>query len=146
MTVWNAISRPVGNIWDSIPQRPRYVLFGLASLASSIIGVLIAAHNHCPSSGGRGGAIATIVAIFIVLLRPDYGLRMLNSRLDDLSLSLPDTEQLKEKVSYLIQAMRINSQGSTRLNIGLVIASMIGTIFWGFGDLIAQKMIDWHWF
>jgi hypothetical protein len=107
-------------------------------------GVIYAAYKHSWSEGGRGGAMATMIAIFIVLLRPDYGQQIFDERFTKIDPKLPQIDQLEEKVGAIVAAMRINSQGQARLNKGLVIASAIGTLFWGFGDLLAKWMIDSH--
>lgn len=116
------------------------------SFAASLAGVISAARSHQSEDGGRGGAVATMIAIFIVLLRPDYGQRILEDRLTNIDLRLPQIDRLKQEVQAIVAAMRINSQGQTRLNRGLVIASAIGTLFWGFGDMAARWLIDHHLF
>jgi hypothetical protein len=125
-------------VWGSVPQLWRYAFVGSLSLALSFGGVIWAASAHRVSEGGRGGAIATMVAIFIVLLRPDYGQKILDDRMATINPELSPIDRLDQEVKAIVSAMRINSKGQTRLNRGLVIASAIGTIFWGFGDIFAK--------
>jgi hypothetical protein len=123
--------------WEKVPQLWRYVVIAALSLGISMVGVFWAVHRNCPAQGGRGGAIATVVAFAILFLRPDYGLRIYEERKSRISPNLPQIEQLNLELKALIAGLRINSSGQAHQNRALVIASIIGTIFWGFGDVFA---------
>jgi len=109
-------------------------------------GIILAAHMHQWTEGGRGGALATIFAIFIVLLRPDRGLKLYEDRMMNIDPQLSPIEKVKYELAAVMAAMRNNSQGQTRLNKGLVIASGISTLAWGFGDIAAKWLMDIHLF
>jgi hypothetical protein len=127
--------------WDRVPQPWRYAAVITLSFAISIAGVLWAAHRHTWQEGGRGGALATLVSLAALFLRPDYGLRIYEARKARIKPNLSKLDELAEELKALVAGWRINSRGQAHQNRALVIASFIGTFFWGFGDQIAKRLM-----
>jgi hypothetical protein len=127
--------------WDTVSQPWRYVIIICMSLIISCAGVLWASYTGKAQDGGRGGAIATVIAFAILFLRPDYGMRIYEERKARIKPDLPQLEKLDQEVKALVTGLRINSIGQAHQNRALVIASIIGTLFVGFGDWLAQLLI-----
>jgi hypothetical protein len=137
--------QPIASWWAKISQPWRYVLLISSSLFLSCAGVIWAVSIKSVSDGGRGGALAAVVALCAIFLRPDYGI--INYQKNEKHISeahLSEIHQLIKKHEALVKAIKINSDGQTHQNRALVIASIIGTIFWGFGDKFATWLQP-HW-
>jgi hypothetical protein len=115
----------------------RYVILAIFCFLVSTGGVGRAVHLACANEGGRGGALATILSLSVFLLRRDYGAWQYQDRIANMSDNLSDLDQIKEKVDALQQAMLTNSEGQTAANYCLAGGTVIGTLFWGFGDIFA---------
>lgn len=124
-----------------IPVAWRYRAVVLFSTGISLVGVFWAVHIHNPSEGGRGGLVATVVAIIAFLVRPDYGSRILDLITSKKSLDASALEQIETKVNAVIVSLRIQSHAQSIHALALVVAIVIGTIFWGFGDVLAGWLI-----
>jgi hypothetical protein len=124
-----------------VPPLHRYIIVALLSAALSVGGVFWAAHIRCPADGGRGGALATALAFIVLFLRPDYGMWIFKHRKEKIPADLSETERLRMELAELIKSLDINSNGQRNQNIALAVASGIGTIFWGFGDLFAKWLM-----
>lgn len=135
--LWRRFANVLRRAWNRVPQFWRYVIIITASFLISISCVLWAAQYHRPADGGRGGALATIIAFSAIFLRPDYGLRFYVKRKKRISKALPQVAQLASELKALTTGLQINSNGQAHQNRALVIASLIGTFFGGFGDMIS---------
>jgi|ERR1700733_363082 len=127
--------------FELIPIRARYTGLAFICLSVSVGGVIRAVHLSDKTEGGRGGAIATMLALTIVLLRRDFGVWQYKDRIENMKTGLSTLDQLTEKVSALEQAIGVNSIGQTSTNWWLAGSTAIGTLFWGFGDVFAKWFI-----
>jgi hypothetical protein len=124
-----------------MPPLSRYISVAILSAALSVGGVIWAAHIRCPADGGRGGAVATALAFVVLFLRPDYGLWLFEQRREKTKPNLPEAERVGKELTLLVESLEINSKGQKNQNIALAVASGIGTIFWGFGDVFAKWLM-----
>ncbi len=124
-----------------MPPLFRYISVAILSAALSVGGVIWAAHTRCPANGGRGGAVATALAFVVLFLRPDYGLWLFKQRREKMKPNLPEVERVGSELTALVESLEINSKGQKNQNIALAVASGIGTIFWGFGDIFAKWLM-----
>ena len=131
----------IPRLWARVPLLWLYIVLDLASLVFSILGVLLAIYKHCPSLGGLGGALGTAFAFVALFLRPDYGLRLYEILLKGIPPDLPKLEQLEAKLNAVEEALRVNSNGLTFQNGAIAIASVIGTLFWAFGEYLARGLM-----
>jgi len=127
-----------------IPQLWRYIAVAVFSLCISILGVLWAVHEQCPSLGGIGGAFGTAAAFASLFLRPDYGLQIYELIKRDIHTDLPKFEQLEEELKAVVAALRVNSNGQAIQNSAIAIASIIGTVFWALGEYFAKWLLQGH--
>jgi hypothetical protein len=136
-------------------QRSRYGLVVLASILLSVGGILTGAFVTRPADGGRGGAIAVALAFFVLFVRRDYGARVyaaltkeIPAIKEEVSLlrqskpapaaSAPDIGQVKRQVTAIVSRLDTEADGQKIQNRALAWASCIGTIAWGFGDVLAS--------
>ena len=126
-------------VLESIPPLVLYGLEVLLCITFSVGGVLRAVHLGCPAEGGRGGAIATVIAFLILFSRPDWGLRFFADRNESKGDSSPIS--LERKVDLLYGALQADSVGRTAQNYALACATITGTLFWGFGDYFAKWLM-----
>jgi hypothetical protein len=124
-----------------IPQHWRFILVAGASFILSAVGIAIGVYEKCPADGERGGALATAIAFAALFVRPDYGLRIYEERKRKIPADLPKNEQLVLEVDAIAQALKLNSKGQKYQNYAIAAASLIGTIIWGFGDLVVSSLI-----
>ena len=130
-------------LFDSISQPWRYRVLVIASLTVSSFGVLRAIHLRCPAEGGRGGAVATALAFWALYLRPDYGRLLYRSWMASASKDLTGSAELAHKLDGAVAWLEMNSDGQTTQNRALAAATVIGTLFWGFGDVLATHLLQW---
>ena len=128
--------------WDRIPQFYRYIIFIGLSLTISISGVVWATLTHRCAEAGRGGALATILAVATMFLRPDYGMLTYDDGKAERSRIANADERLQTEIEDVVQWLRINSSGQSHLNAAIFLASLVGSLFWGFGDLL-PKYLPW---
>jgi hypothetical protein len=136
-------------------QNARYGLVVVVSIVLSAGGILLAAYSADPSDGGRGGAVAVAFAFFVLFIRRDYGTRVYKA----LTLELPSlkaqvarlraggdpsaansegVDSLKRQVTAIVARLETEATGQKNQNVALALASVIGTLAWGFGDVIAK--------
>lgn len=128
--------------WSNLPQLWRYAIVLALAAALSVAGVVRAVHLGDAAEGVRGGALTTIVALCFFSLRPDWGRETYIARIEEIrSAGLADTERLTQELAAVVQWITINSNGQFHQNVALALASFIGTVFWGFGDKIAQHFL-----
>jgi hypothetical protein len=126
----------------------------VVSLLSIAYAVL---YSHSAVDGTRGGALATALSLFIVFGRYDVSpaeiallenlpkfrewLRKLSPE-QDLSVQVQDLEDdLKGQIGGL--QLRLNRRASHQeaQNLSLAMSTVIGTLFWGFGDIPTNWLI-----
>ena len=125
---------------EYVPVVWRYVGVAGLCLLVSAGGVLRAVRLGNQNEGGRGGALATMIALTIFLLRRDYGMWYYQDRISEIK-DLSPIDELTEKIRAVEKAMFTNSRGQTKSNYWLAVATVIGTFFWGFGDLIVKRIM-----
>ncbi len=145
---------------ESISQVTRYTLVVVVSTLLSAGGIAIAVYRGDPSSGGRGGAIAVAVAFFVLFIRRDYGARVyaaitkdipkLRAQIASLSKGSEPAAanrdgvlETERQITGIVARLATEAKGQKAQNIALALASIIGTLSWGFGDLVAQYLIGY---
>ena len=122
------------------------------SIFASVGGVLYGAFvsKKCVD-GQRGGAIGTAAVFLILFLSRNYGEYVyeaildirphLRSRMDALSKPGPVEVFSQEDLTWLTIAilgkLKVAASEQQTQNVYIAIASVIGTLAWGFGDIIA---------
>jgi hypothetical protein len=135
-------------------QSARYGWVVVVSIVLSAGGILLAAYGD-PADGGRGGAVAVAFAFFVLFIHRDYGARVYKA----LTLELPSlkaqiaslraggdpsaansegVDALKRQVTAIVARLETEAKGQKGQNVALAVASVIGTLAWGFGDVIAK--------
>lgn len=142
-----------------LSQKKRYVIFVIAAIALSAAGIVIAAFNSSPADGGRGGALAVAFSFLVLFVRRNYGARVYQAIIEDIPKlreqinALRENKQLesahddglnelKRQITAIVSRLDTEASGQSVQNIALAVASVVGTIAWGFGDWIAQ-WINW---
>jgi hypothetical protein len=125
-------------LFGYISQPWKYVVLATISVFFSIGGVVWAAHKRCPADGGRGGAIATAVALAVIVSRPDYGLLIYEARRKRRPSNLTQMETILDELDSIAAAYEINSSGQKWQNWTVVGSTFVGTVVWGFGDVFAK--------
>ena len=139
-----------------------WIVFGV-SILSSLGGVFVAAFiTGNAADGGRGGAIGTALALTFMFITRDYGAKLyiaVTRRLPDLEARIKRLERkepgqpsapqrteitlvdLQNQLNALAAAIVIDAKGQKTQNAFLALATFIGTMVWGFGDLAAQALM-----
>jgi hypothetical protein len=146
-------------------ESTRYGLCCLASVVVSVAGIIFAVFaTRNAADGGRGGAIGVSIALLFFFLNRDYGTKLYTKLIHDLpelkarleqegkvqapaanAIVTPvDTRlaQLEKEVSTLVRRISIEAEGQRTQNIFLAVATAVGTIVWGFGDMLARCLIN----
>jgi hypothetical protein len=134
----------------------------IACVGSSIGGMFYAAFvSKNVTDGGRGGAIGVAVALGFLFITRDYGTKFYTAvtrRLPDLKKTIEEIKQgksgeadkekpaitiaeLEKRVNALVGALTIDAEEHKTQNVLLALATFIGTLVWGFGDIVAQHLI-----
>jgi hypothetical protein len=128
---------------------------GHLSVFLSLGGILIGAFVTEPADGGRGGAIAVALAFLVLFVRRGYGARVYEAIARDLpamreevsklrqgtapaTANAEDLAQVKRQVTAIVSRIDTEADGQKIQNRALAWASCIGTIAWGFGDMLAK--------
>jgi hypothetical protein len=119
-----------------LPQgTTKLVLTMVAAILFSLGGVVFAVRWGSVADGGRGGAIAVALTFLMLFLGRGTAEAALEAKLPE------PTEDGKKallevaKVRNAVAAM-LDWSGSEKLY--LTISSVVGTLFWGFGDVAAR--------
>jgi hypothetical protein len=146
-------------------EETRFWLVFTLSVGVSIGWILVAAHSAShQKDGGRGGAIGTAIALSFMFLTRDYGTKLYSAvvrRLPHVREEIeglatdsdilqagkgePSVAGLQTQINALVAALDIDAKGQTIQNYFLAIATCIGTLAWGFGD-VAALYLDQHLF
>lgn len=142
---------------SKVADIPTYRLIFFLSIVLSLIGIVVGVLRHSNADGQRGGALADMIALYTLFVRHDD-----NSAYRVLSIEIPAFRKFLEKFGPLTdaqairilaldleaQAASINMQlkdGAERQetqNFWLAWTTVVGTLFWGFGDLPTQWLIN----
>lgn len=140
-----------------LSQRTLYALAIVLSVIVSLSGVAYSVYvSKNPVDGQRGGAIAVVVSLWILFLRRNYGERVyraivelspsIEKKLEDMAENKPVTAFSDIELTIVLLGLvgRINVEADEQRvqNIALFLASVVGTMFWGFGDAIATKLLQ----
>ena len=124
-------------------------------LAASVIlcagGVLIAALvTKNAQDGGRGGAAAVALSFVILFLSRGYGTKIYEVLTEDAPTIQANLEvlagngsdqsktSLADKVNALVSKLTIDLRTQNIQNFYLAWSSGVGTLTWGFGDILAK--------
>ncbi len=158
----------------AMTQKQTYLTVFFISLACSIGGIPFAAYVcKSDADAGRGGAIGSALAFLFLFVTTDYGTKLFEAVTKDLpelrarvarlktqtetpaEVTAPTVEanvarleqkinKIETEVSTLVNRIDIDGQGQRAQNIWLAVATVIGTIAWGFGDLAAKYLLPRH--
>lgn len=129
------------------------------SSALSVGGVAVAALVTAdPVDGGRGGALAVALTLVAFFLRKDVNEKLrltftrtlpeLRAAIDEFS-GAPEREKTKvpaagpivtptQRLDAIETSLRVTEQSEQRMDRYVAAAAVIGTLFWGFGDIVAK--------
>lgn len=108
-------------------------------------------YTHCDADGGRGGAIADGFALCLMFYSQSYASRLyklrakVQGRLESAATNPVSEAQalklIRAEIVWLLDSLDDDAEIQRNQNIILAIATAIGIFFWGFGDLIAKKIM-----
>lgn len=140
----------------------KYLAILMLAIALSAGGIAYAVHcSKNKDDGGRGGALAVALAFVVLFVSRGQGAKVYDILADEGPELLKKIEALQAagpalgetagkvannptaetKVNALVAKLRTDSNDQRKQNIYLAFTSVIGTLAWGFGDLIAKKFI-----
>lgn len=144
----------------NIPEKVcSWAVFAL-SIVASVGGVAWAVISNHPLDGGRGGAIGTAIALAFMFINRDYGYRIYkamvtraparageiaelrNGAVKPPASAAITPDQVKSELDTFVAAVVFDAGGQQTQNTFLAIATFISTILWGFGDKLADWLIN----
>jgi hypothetical protein len=155
-------------------QKQMYLGVFFLSSAISLGGIPFAAYVcKSDADGGRGGAIGAALAFLFLFVTNDYGTKLFKAVTIELPDLKARVERLKThaaapaevtpangeanvarlehkigkietEIGTLVNRMDIDGQGQRAQSNWLAVATCIGTIAWGFGDLAARYLLPRH--
>lgn len=135
-----------------LSERTQFVILGVVAVVVSLAGVLFAAFvSKDIDDGGRGGAIAVALALSTLFLTRNYASEVYQSLMHswlDLKADILEVttgrrpeersiDEVEKKLQALEASLKMERQGQRLQNIWLSFATGFGTLFWGFGDILA---------
>jgi hypothetical protein len=117
-------------------QRTRLTIWMAASLLASASGVAAAVAFGTACDGGRGGAVAVAIA-FGALFTSRPVPEDLIEALDAEGRSAFDARDTEDRIGRLRSALAVMLDRQRLEAVFLTVASVSGTLVWGFGDVIA---------
>lgn len=102
------------------------------SIALSIGGILCAKLYGVSADGGRGGALAVAVSFFTLFMGRNTPEDAMQIKIEDAT-----SDPLKAEVTRHRNALASMLDWQAKEKIYLTISSLVGTITWGFGDIVA---------
>lgn len=120
-----------------LSQKCRYwLVIGISTLLS--IGGIVASVIF-KIDGGLGGALAVAFSFYVLFLRMNFGHRTFATLEERAKTRGEETlESLTGKLNALIARINVEEDGQSVQNQALALASCIGTLAWGFGNIIAS--------
>jgi hypothetical protein len=140
----------------------KYLAILILAIALSAGGIAYAVHcSKNQDDGGRGGALAVALAFVVLFVSRGQGAKVydiladegpeLLKKIEALQVTRPalgetagkvaNNPTAETRVNALVAKLRTDSNDQRKQNIYLAFTSVIGTLAWGFGDLIAKKFI-----
>ena len=107
----------------------------LAAIALSVGGVVFAVLFGCASDGGRGGAIAVALTFFMLFMGRSTAEHALEAPLPKTGDNSLDANAELARIRGAVAAML---DWSNKEKFYLTISSVVGTLAWGFGDVVAK--------
>ncbi|HEY1909464.1 MAG TPA: hypothetical protein VGG73_00965 [Vicinamibacterales bacterium] len=141
-------------------KRTFWLIFFL-SIAASIGGLFVCKATGKEADAIRGGSLGAAIALGFMFATRDYGNKLYKARTSELSQLRSDVATLKTshedpaakatlgdqvskisiQVNALVASMDIDVKGRETENKFLALATCIGTLVGGFGDLIAKQFL-----
>jgi hypothetical protein len=126
----------------------RFAWVLILSIMLSLAGVLIAVFWVDATHGGRGGALAVALSLLALFATRDTSSRIYKALTERALRVRGNLEELRggtapvrlspdERLDAFETKLRLDAEGSKTQNIFLAMATAFGTVFWGFGDLLA---------
>lgn len=112
-----------------------FVLALLVSSSSIVYALYVSGHS---SDAARGGSVVVALSFLFLFLGNGVSARVydiLTHEVQELDRSLAPSE-----AKALSQRIRLQRDEEQQKNVLLAISSATGTLFWGFGDVIACKI------
>ncbi|MDE8652827.1 hypothetical protein [Novosphingobium album (ex Liu et al. 2023)] len=106
-----------------------------AAIILSVAGIAYAIWFGVAADGGRGGAIAVGLTFFILFMGRGTAETALEASLPPAGDPLADLEQDLARVRGAVAAML---DWSRKEKVYLTVSSVVGTLAWGFGDVVAK--------
>lgn len=127
-------------------QKTRLRIFALASIVASLAGIGYAVFLGTACDGGRGGAVAVALAFGALFTsRPlvDTYVEKAKASEDEGARQAPVEDRLRTlegRTDNLQNALAILVDRQRLETLYLTLASVSGTLVWGFGDMIAERL------
>ena len=137
------------------PEIISYRIIFLLSSGIAISWIIVSAYAANTDGAERGGAIAVAIAFGSLFVSRGYGLKgyeiVTEGRKQLKALTTQNTnpnkndevaslEDLNQKLDALFVAMQTNEKSQKKQNSYIAASSVVGTICWGFGDIIATVL------
>lgn len=145
----------VAKIWPFVLDRSWIVV--LLAVAISLAWWLAAWLLERPADAGRGGALAVALAFLVLFMHRSQGDRIFAVLAEEGPKLLASLEpapesggadnearmrRLERRLADLVDAITATrgyeGRQASRLNLHLSVASVVGTLVWGFGDVVAS--------
>jgi hypothetical protein len=133
----------IGDAWVSSKTHLKALWRVIVSLVLVVLcfgisnqGVQSAVGSCNAAEGQRGGAIAVMIAIAVIFLTPSYASR-LHRRLSKKVVAPAPID-----TGTLLAILDEDATFARFQNVLFAVATLIGTLYWGFGDKFAQKAIS----
>ena len=112
----------------------KLVITMIAAIAMSIGGIAYAVLWGVAADGGRGGAVAVALTFFILFMGRGTAEAALEAELPKAADPAEETALDLARIRNAVAAML---DWSHKEKIYLTVSSVVGTLAWGFGDIIA---------
>lgn len=122
-----------------LEQRMLLLLCMLASFAASFAGLVYAVGWGTACDGGRGGAVAVAIAFAALFTGRPLPQAYIEAR-DDSGKPKFDTLPADDRIGRLRSALAVLLDRQRQESFYLALASVSGTLIWGFGDMIAGQL------
>lgn len=130
------------------------VLILVACVVLSLGGIYVAVHvTKCDADAGRGGAIADALALGVMFLNRSYSSRLfrliqrfgLTPKLPPAPIDTAIVRQIvQEEICSVLKLLEADARNQKTQNWLLAISTCIGTLAWGFGDMVARIFLTSH--
>lgn len=138
-----------------LSERALFRTIGFLAIAASLAGVAYAVWLGEPLEGGRGGALAVALALTTLFATRNYAAEVydaLTNPAQDLQTRIlrltkgrlkerPQLATPEQKMKALEARLKLEAEGQSLQNFWLALATGVGTLFWGFGDVFAGWII-----